>query len=277
VVVSPGYFQTLDVRLQRGRTFRATDGEAGSESTIINEKLAAKFFPGEDPLGRRIRLREDGRDGPWLTIVGVVPSIRQRNFQEVETDAVAYLPYRQEAPAFVSILARGRAEPGALAPALRQAVREVDADQPVYLVQSLEEALAQARWPFRVFGSLFTIFAFIALAISAVGVYAVMAYAVTQRTQEIGMRMALGASSSQVAWLIVRQGLFELVLGGVLGLAAALGAGRVLTSLLVQVTPADPWALSAVTLLLVTVTAAACLGPARRAARLDPVLALRTG
>jgi putative ABC transport system permease protein len=277
VVTAPRYFEALGIGARRGRVFRETDGVAGSESAMVNERFVSMFFPGEDPLGRRVRLREDGEEGPWLTLVGVVPTVRQRNFQELDPDAVVYVPYRQEPLPFVSVLARGRVSTAALTEEIRQAVQGVDPDLPVYSVRTLDEALAEARWPFRVFGSLFAIFALIALVMAGVGIYGVMAYAVSQRAQEIGVRMALGASRKEVSWLIVRQGLVELVLGTVLGLVGALAAGRVIGSLLVQVSTSDPVALAAVTLLLAGIAAAACLVPARRATRLDPVLALRTG
>jgi len=142
-------------------------------------------------------------------------------------------------------------------------------------VQTMEQALAQSRWPYRVFGSLFTIFAVIALVLSAVGIYAVTAYSVTQRTQEIGVRMALGAQASQVSWLILRQGLVQLLIGLTLGTAGALAAGPVLQALLVQIKPSDPVTLGAIAAVFTVVTVVACLIPARRATRLDPLAALR--
>jgi predicted permease len=284
VAVSPRYFDTVDVRLRRGRPFTDADGAPGSETVIVNERFVAQFFAREDPIGRRIRMQErrdfdgDGKNDPdrWLTIIGIAPSIRQRARQEVETDAVAYVPYRYDASRGVSILARSAtADSGSIVNQLREEVRAVDADQPVFLVQKMDEFLAQARWPFRVFGSLFAIFAVIALVLSAVGIYAVTAYTVTQRTQEIGVRMALGAQGKQVSWLILRQGMLQLVLGVAIGLGGAFGISRVIRTLLVQVTPTDPVTFFSITLLLFIVMAAACLIPARRATRLDPVIALR--
>jgi predicted permease len=284
VAIGPRYFETLDVRLRRGRTFAEIDGMPGSETVIVNERFAAQFFGGEDPIGRRIRMQEqrdfdgDGKNDPdrWLTIVGIAPSIRQRARQEVETDAVAYVPYRYDTSRGVGILARSAlADSASMVNAIREEVRAVDPDQPVFQVQTLDEFLAQARWPFRVFGSLFAIFAVIALVLSAVGIYAVTAYTVTQRTPEIGVRMALGAQGKQVSWLILRQGMLQLALGVALGLGGAFGLSRVLRTLLVQVTPTDPVTFVSITLLLIVVMAAACQIPARRAMRLDPVIALR--
>jgi ABC-type antimicrobial peptide transport system permease subunit len=148
-------------------------------------------------------------------------------------------------------------------------------DQPVYTIQTLDQMLAQDRWPFRVFGSLFAAFAVIALALSAVGLYAVMAYTVSQRTQEIGLRLALGGEARHVYWLILKRGLAQVVIGLTVGLGGALALSQVLRTVLVQITPTDPVTYAAITILLATVSLAACLGPARRAIRVDPIVALR--
>lgn len=159
--------------------------------------------------------------------------------------------------------------------AVRREVQALDPDQPVFTVQTLDQMLANARWPYRVFGSLFALFAAIGLVLSGVGLYAVMAYSVSQRIPEIGIRMALGAAGAQVSWLFLRRGLLQLALGLALGLAGALLASGVLRTLLVQVTPTDPLTFAAVTLLLLIVGIAACVIPARRATRVDPLVALR--
>jgi ABC-type antimicrobial peptide transport system permease subunit len=175
----------------------------------------------------------------------------------------------------MSILARSQVEPGALTMQVRQAVQAIDPDLPVFAVQTMNQFLAQARWPYRVFGSMFAIFAAIALVLSAVGIYAVTAYSVTQRTQEIGVRMALGARRGQVSWLILRQGLIQLAIGLTLGLAGAWPISNVLQSLVVQIPTKDPVTFSAIAAILIGVTIAACLIPARRATKLDPLVALR--
>lgn len=279
--VSDGYFDTLGVTMRQGRALSDADGNAGSEAIVVNARFAAQYFPGEDVIGKRVRFKAatSGPDAnklkPWMAIVGIAPTIRQRNVQDVDPDAVIYLSYRLDPPDGTALLIRGRGEPGALTSAVREAVQATDPDQPVFGVQTMEQSFAQQRWPYRVFGTMFTIFAIIALVLSSVGIYAVTAYSVTQRRQEIGVRMALGAQASQVSWLILRQGLLQLLIGLTLGTAGALAAAPVLQTLLVQIKPSDPVTLAGIGLLFTMVTVCACLIPARRATRLDPVTALR--
>jgi putative ABC transport system permease protein len=280
VTISPRFFEVVGVNLLRGRSFEDTDGATGSETVIINERMASQYFPGEDPLGRRIRFvprqpTPDQPAPPWRTIVGVSPSIRYGETRQVELNAVVYIPQRQEPPAGAALLVRSRLPSGALVDPLRQAVQSVDADQPVFSIQTLDRMLDEERWPFRVFGVMFVVFAVIALVLSSVGLYAVMAYSVTQRTSEIGLRMALGAQARQVEWMILRLGLIQLAVGLSLGLAGAMLVGSVMDSMLVGITPGDPVTFAAITTLLTIVSLAACLVPARRATQVDPLTALR--
>ena len=283
VTISPRFFETVGVQIRRGRAFRETDGTPGNENTIINEKFAAQFFPNGDPIGRRIRFTpfppSRGQPPPpvpvWRTIVGISPSIRHSNPQDAEPPAVMYVPHRQNPPGGGSVLIRSHLDAGAIMNAVRTELAAVDPDQPIFQVRTMAQMLEQQTWPYRVFGSLFAIFAIIALVMSAVGLYAVMAYSVTQRTTEIGVRMALGAQGQQVSWLILKRGLLQMGLGLVLGLAGAFGLSRVLGTLLVQVTPTDPTTFVSITAILTTVAIAACLIPARRATRVDPLVALR--
>jgi putative ABC transport system permease protein len=283
VTISPTFFDTVGVQLRRGRAFNDNDGNAGAESVIINERFAAEIFKNEDPIGRRLRFVQSpapaGQQAPpppvWRTIVGISPTIRHANSQDAQPTNVVYVPARQEPPGFSNILVRTALPPGSVMSAVREQMRSVDPDQPVQNVQTMGQLLDRQMWPYRVFGSLFAIFATIALVMSAVGLYAVMAYSVTQRRTEIGVRMALGASSGDVRWLILRRGLWQMGLGLVLGLAGAFGLSRVLRTLLVQVTPTDPLTFGVITVLLTGVAIAACLIPARRASRVDPLVALR--
>jgi ABC-type antimicrobial peptide transport system permease subunit len=211
----------------------------------------------------------------WVTIVGISPSIRQRNFQEPQPDPVVYMPFRAQSPGFAMLLVRAQRDAASVTTLLREEVRAIDVDLPLFGILTMDQQLAQQRWPFRVFGSMFAIFALIALAMSAIGLYAVTAYSVAQRTQEIGVRMALGAQASQVWWLVIRRGLVQLAIGLTIGLAGALGVGQLLQSLLVQTGTRDPITLVSIVLLLMVVSIGASFWPARRATRLDPVAALR--
>jgi putative ABC transport system permease protein len=279
ITVSANYFDAMDAAIRRGRSLRDTDGAPGSEVVVVNERFVTRFFPDEDAVGRRIRLVAGSalkpEPGPWLTIVGVSPTIRQGSPQSTDPDAVVYQPYRLQSPGSMNIIARSEVAPTSLTPLIREAVQAVDADLPVFNVQTMDELLAQNRWPYRVFGTMFALFAFIALVLSAVGIYAVTSYSVTQRTQEIGVRMALGARPGEVSWLILRRGLVQLAIGLTIGLSLALFAGTPLQAVLVQVPPRDPVTFATIIVVLVVVTLAACLIPARRATRLDPLTALR--
>jgi putative ABC transport system permease protein len=278
VDVGPGYFDVLGVALQRGRAFTENDGAPGSEVVMINQRAAAQYLPGEDPLGRRIRLMtgdKEDQPGPWFTVVGVSQTIRQGAIQDLEPAAVMYRPYRVNSSSNMAIVMRTTPDPATLVSAAREAVKSIDVEQPVYEVQTLNAVTAEARWPYRVFGSMFVIFGIIALVLSAVGIYAITAYTVTQRTQEIGVRMALGARSQQISWLILRGGLVQLGVGLALGLLGAFGVTRVLKSLVAQIPATDPVTLVSISLLLIAVTLAACVIPSQRATRLDPLAALR--
>jgi putative ABC transport system permease protein len=282
VTISPQFFQVVGASLVRGREFDDRDGAPGSETVIINERMAAQYFPGADPIGRRIRFLQrglaSGQSLPsWLTIVGVSPTIRQGTTRRLggAPNEVVYLPYRQDPPASGSLLVRSQLPPETVMNAVRQAVQSIDQDQPVFTIQTLDQILAQDRWPFRVFGGLFAAFAIIALVLSSVGLYAVMAYAVSQRTQEIGVRMALGGEARHMYWLILKRGLAQVTIGLTLGLGGAMALSQVLRTVLVQITPTDPVTYAAITILLLIVSLAACLGPAGRATRVDPIVALR--
>jgi ABC-type antimicrobial peptide transport system permease subunit len=239
-----------------------------------------RFFTGSDAIGRRIRFttrnaRAGQNDEVWRTIVGISAPIRHGSKQDGYRSAVVYLPYRQDAPATVALLVRSRLPLDALADAVRREVQTEDVTLPIVRIETLEQAIAADRWAHRIFGGLFTMLAVSSLVLSGVGLYAVMAYAVSRRRQEIGIRMAVGASGGQVSWLIVRRGLVQLAIGLPLGLIGALALGVVLESLLVEMSPADPMTLAGVIVVSTIVALAACLVPARRATRLDPVAALR--
>jgi hypothetical protein len=278
--VGTRYFDVIGVPLIRGRAFTSTDGGPGRQMAIVNQRLAEVHFKGADPIGRLIRLSQNtpGGQGEWLTIVGLVPNVRQRNNnQERDPDAVAYIPHRQNTTMAraANVLARTRTDPAQATRLLREAMMAVDPDQALNTPRTMDEALAQNRWLLRVFTTMFSAFGVIALVLAAVGLYAVTAYSVTQHTRDIGVRMVLGAQPGQVMWLFLKRSLIHLTIGLTIGLAAAFGAGRLLQSFLVQTSAHDPLTLLAIVVLLVVVAVAACIGPVGRAARLDPLAAIR--
>jgi putative ABC transport system permease protein len=279
VAVSPSFFETVGAPVLRGRPFDARDGAKGTEVAIVNQRFAARHFPGENPIGRRIRFPDEdpADDVPWLTIVGISPDIRHGNPRERDIPDVAYIPVRQLGPGGATVILRSRLDPASLVAAVRREVQLLDPDQAVGKPQTVDQMLTQSAWPFRVFGTAFGILAVIALTLASVGLYAVIAYSVSTRTQEIGVRMALGAGRTTVGWLVLRRGLWQLGVGLVLGLAGAWAVGKfVLASVVAQISGTDPAIFVGVPVLLTIVALAACLVPARRAARLDPLDALRT-
>jgi putative ABC transport system permease protein len=279
--VGSRYFDAIGVSLLRGRAFTNEDGGTGRQVAIVNQRLAAVYFAGQNPVGRTIRLSQNtarNENAEWLTIVGLAPNVRQRNNnQEREPDAVAYIPHRQNTSMAraASVLARMRTAPEQATRTLYEAMKGVDPDQAMSPPITMDTALAQNRWLLRVFTTMFMTFAVIALVVAAVGLYAVTAYAVTQHTREIGVRLALGAQPGPVIWLFLKRSLAQLAIGVVIGLAAAVALGRVLQSFLVQTSAHDPLTLVAIVVVLTVVAIAASLLPARRATRLDPLIALR--
>jgi predicted permease len=283
IMVDPGYFDALDLDLRRGRGFTESDGTPGSEVVIVNEVFATRYFENADPLGTRIRLGADLDRGtedlqsPWHTIIGVSPPVFQQSpQQDLSVQPTVYLPLRYEPPVAFTVLARTSLAGDTVVAGIRAGLRELDPNLPLANTRTMDEVLAQRNWPYRIFGTLFGTFAVIALLISSVGIYAATAHGIGQRTQELGVRMALGAARRDILWLVLRQGLARIVIGMVLGVLAAVGVSRVLVSVLVNTTATDPVTFVSICLLLAAVTLLACFVPARRATRLDPVDALRT-
>jgi putative ABC transport system permease protein len=280
VVIAPGYFQALRLTLARGREFNAADGGPGNEAVIVNQPFAAKYWPGADAIGKRIRLGADEK-AAWITIIGVSPPVFQQNdlnnstaFRTADVQPTVYVPYRHEPNAPLNILTRNRIQNETVTATLRNELRNLDSDLPLFNIRTVDEMLYQRSWPYRVFGSLFAIFAAIALVMSSVGIYAVTAYGVNQRSQEIGIRMALGAGKRDVLWLILRQVLKRITVGLAIGLVSALAVSRVLSSLLFDVAPTDPATFLSISVVLSAVTIIACLVPATRATLLDPASVL---
>jgi predicted permease len=275
MAVGENYFDTLRIPPISGRTFNAADGLSGPPVAIINRGFAETHFHGANPLGARLRVYDDTAPRHWVTIVGVVPDVTQSDFTHTQNEPLIYFPYRQEPQHWMSLLVSTRLRPGSLGDACRRAVQAVDPDLPAHDLSPLAERFELSSWPVRVFGSMFAIFAGIALLLASVGLYAVVAHLVSQRTREIGIRVALGASRRSIMRMVFAQGLLPISIGLTIGMGAALAVTRVLAGLLSGVSPTDPVTFSAVAALLLVAAAVGCALPARRAVRVDPMAALR--
>ena len=272
--VSPSYFRTLGAPVLSGRDFNDADVASGPPVAVVNQRLAAEFWPGEDPLGKRLRLFNDETPEPWLTVVGVVSNIVQNDTTRQKFEPLVYLPYRQQPGGGMWVFARTRVPPASLATAFRREVQALDSDLPMYGPLVLTDRL-EAYWDSRFYGILFLIFAAIALLLASVGLYAVIAHSVKQRTQEIGIRIAMGATGGDILKLVFLQGMLPVGIGLTIGLAASLAVNRVLKSMLVQVSASDPITLVIASATLILSAMLGCWIPARRAMRVDPAVALR--
>jgi hypothetical protein len=241
----------------------------------VNESFAAEYWPGRDPLDKHVRLVKERVPQSWLTVIGVIPDIHQDFHDPLAHDPLIYLPYALEPQRGTFIVARTRVPPRTLVKAFRHAVQSLDENLPVYDVHSLDDRIAQKRLDRGIFVALFTIFAGIALLLASVGLYAVVAHSVSQRTQEIGIRMALGADRGRITTMILREGMTSVVVGLVLGIAAALALSRLVSGLLFGVGPTDVYCYAGSAVVLLMAAAAACLLPARRATAVSPLTALR--
>lgn len=273
-VVMPSYFTTLGIPLLSGRDFRETDGPNAPKVTIIDERLAREYWPNASPLGKRIRFGPPEDNEPWHTVVGVAGAVRHARL-DVDTDKIVYLPHLQIPVNGLALVVRATANPESLAGAVRSKVREMDADLPVTKVMTMEDVVAQSIWQPRLYSTLFGVFAIVALLLATVGIYGVMSYTASTRTREFGLRMALGAQSGDLIRLILGQGMRLAFLGVAVGLLGAVALTRLLKNLLFEVTATDPLTFALITALLTLVTLAACWLPARRATKVDPLVALR--
>jgi len=271
-IVSDDYFSLMRIGMVAGRGFGDRDGEGAPGVCVINDSFAKRLFPGESAIGK-VLLR--GRDAELRAeIVGVVRDVKTNGLNQPAPDQI-YYPMRQLGRPGMQVVARTSGDPAGLQAILRTTVASLDKDQPISLFATLETTVANSLGVQRIVASLTTVFAALALVLSAVGLYSVLAYAVSQRTAEIGIRMALGARPEQVVGLVMRNGLGLVAIGLALGLAAAAGAARLIQTLLFDVRPLDPFVYGGVTAVFTMVAALACLIPSARAARIDPLRALR--
>jgi predicted permease len=281
--VTREYFDVVGLPILRGRNFEEDEGREGRYAVIINQLLANKYWPGEDPLGRHVRMIREGdglQSAPLtqpLTVVGVVPDVRQNWDPNVPLEPVMYVPYRQgQSARAMSILARAQTGNGrSLTSALQSAVQRVNNAMPVNDIMTLPEWFAREEWERSIFTVIFSIFGGIGLLLAVVGIYAVIAYSVSQRTREIGIRMALGGQQRSILKLVVGNALALSLLGIAVGLATSYALTRLMTRVLVGVAATDTFTFAAVAIGLTLVAAVAGYVPARRASRIDPVLALR--
>jgi putative ABC transport system permease protein len=274
LAVTPGFFATFGLRVLQGRALQPSDREGTLPVAVVSQRFAARFFSGGDAVGRRIRLGGAASRAPWVTIVGVAPDVFS-GAPVAPRDERVYLPLAQHHASFVHLAVRTAGPPAGFAPAVRDAVAAVNPDLPIFSSYTMEEALVRPLWFIRVFGTMFMIFGVLALFLASVGLYAVMAFSVGRRTREVGIRMALGADRGKVVRMVFGQGLAQLGVGMTVGLALALGVSQLLSIMLFDVQPRDPLVYGGVVGVLVLSGLMACLVPARRATRVDPLVALR--
>ena len=273
--VTPSYFRTMGIALLQGREFTEQDGLDAPPVAIINDTFARRFWPAEDPVGRRFKFGDTSSNAPWMTIVGVVGDMRRTGL-DVDVRCETFLPYTQRRfIGFLSLVVRAKSDPRGLATAVRDQVWAIDPGQPVSHIRTMDQLLDGMMAQRRLNMVLFALFGGVALVLAAVGVYGVISYSVTQRTHEIGIRMALGAGRGDVLKMIVRNGMTLVLIGVAIGLVAAFGLTRLMTTLLFGVSATDLTTFVAISGILSGVALAACFVPALRAIKVDPMVALR--
>jgi putative ABC transport system permease protein len=272
--VSDGYFESIGIPLHRGRVLDERDSGTSPRVAVISESLARRKFGAADPIGRRLHLGPP--DGPWYTIVGVVGDVRQVSLAVTQPDAV-YVVSRQWSfvDRALSLVARVAGDAAASAPAIRDAIWSVDKDQPVSRIATMDDLIAASAGARRFALTLFEAFALSALALAGIGLYGVLSGSVAERTHELAIRSALGASRAEVLALVLRQGMIVTIFGIAAGLGGAVAAGRAIASLLFGITPLDPLTYAGVTALLLAVATLASVVPAWGASQVDPMAALR--
>jgi len=275
--ISPGYFKAMGIQLLLGREFTERDNATAPGVVVVSQSVARTLWPDADPVGKRISMEDEPKPEDWLTVVGVVEDVKQKGLAK-NSDPAIYQPYLQVlSPGFLShmtFVVRTASRPESVATGMRTVLRDVDKNQPISIA-SMDSLIATTTAETRFQARLLATFALIALALTMVGIYGVLAYSVAQRTQEIGVRMALGAQSGDVLWMLLRKALVLISAGILMGGAGALALTRLLTKFLFEVKATDLPTFSAVVVFLALSALAACYLPARRAMRVDPMVALR--
>jgi putative ABC transport system permease protein len=262
------------MELLKGRVFTDQEKPDAPPVVIVNDTMARRFWPNEDPIGKRFTFGDGGPQARWMTIVGVVRDSKRQGLDEV-VRMESFFPHALRTTRVMDVVIRTTDDPMAMARTVRETVWSIDKDLPVSRVQSVEAMLGERTAPRRFNLVLFGLFAVVAVVLAGVGIYGVMAYTVTQRTHEIGIRMALGAETRSVLALVVRQGMTLAVVGVVLGLGASFALTRLMRGLLFGVQPSDPVTFAAIALLLTGIALVACYIPALKATNVDPLVALR--
>jgi putative ABC transport system permease protein len=273
--ISHDYFTVAGIPLLQGRSFFESENLNTPRVCVVSQEMAKRFWPDEAPLGKRLKLAPAESAAEWLTVIGVAGDVRYQGLDQGAGLAI-YIPYNQAAAGGMNLLVRTKRDPARLIEAARQTVWSVDPQLAIYSARTMETILANSTWQRRLWGVSFAIFAALALALTAVGVYGVMSYLAGHRTREIGIRMALGAQPGAVLRLIIGQGLKLVVIGVAIGLIGSLAMTRMMASLLFGMSATDPMTFAGVASLLIIVAILACWIPARRAAKTDPMIALRT-
>jgi predicted permease len=273
--VTPHFHRTLGTPILRGRDFTDAEGWARTPLAVINQTMAHRHWPGSDPIGRRFRLRNP--DGDWFTVIGVAPDLELFGIDPSSSapNPSAFVPYAYQQMLSTGLTIRVTGEPASITSAAREAIRASDPNIPTYWVSSMEDLRRVSFWQYGLYGWVFATIGIVGLLLAAVGVYGVLSYSVSQRTQEIGVRVALGASRRDVLKLVVGQGLVLAAIGIAIGLALAAFGTPLARSLLYNVSPFDPFTFIAVSLFLMSVAFLASFVPATRATRVDPLVALR--
>jgi putative ABC transport system permease protein len=295
-LVTPDYFQAMNIPLKSGRFFNEHDDRswiagkdftgypeiakqiAGLNTMIIDEEFARRYWPNENPVGQRVRLGGGGSDdpkAPLLTVVGVVGRVKMEGLGTDSKRVQGYFPFAQIPGDSMTVILKAAGDPNQLVASVRQQVKNIDPDQPIYSIRTMDQIRSESVAPERLNLMLLSIFAGIALVLAMVGIYGVMSYSVTQRTHEIGIRMAIGAQPRDVFRMVLRQGMLLAIIGVGCGLIGAYGLTRLMTSMLFGVAPTDPVTFAGIATLLIGVALLACYLPGRRATKVDPVISLR--
>jgi putative ABC transport system permease protein len=274
LAVTPGFFKTFDVAVLRGRPITAEDRAGALPVVVVNQRLVDENFRGADPIGQRINLTPGDTNPSWVTIVGVIPTLYSASLGDPWPPELL-TAFRQESHGSANIAIRTTGDPTSIAQPLRTVVASLDRDLPVYSLAPMSDVLAQFTWPMRIFGGLFLVFGIVALALASIGLYAVLAFSVSRREREMGIRMALGAAAADVVRLVFRDAAVQLASGVSIGLMLGVGAARLARAALFGVEPTDPATIAVVLTTLAVTGFAACVVPALRATKSDPVRSLR--